>query len=220
MHFQILLAVSLASLATAGETQTMDGPAIKSFISNMSNQVATIDKIIAGMTDANIATQAPALIKTMDTLNNAMMTGATQIKSSKALGVFEITSLGSSATPLITSSMSLLNNIIAKRPVMVKGNQVDALAAQLKKEQAGLVAIEEAMQTQIPASIAAQMPKGANGGAMPAGLANLDRKKLVDVVFDVGIALFKGEDVKVDVAGASIWPMAGKSGKRGVEFAA
>lgn len=103
---------------------------------------------------------------------------------------------------------------------MVKGNQVEPLAAELKKIQGGLLGLGDAMSGQIPTAIAEKIPKH----EVPAGLANADLKKFVDVMFDVGIAVFKGQDAKVDVTGSTIWPLAadkgGKMVRRGVEFSA
>lgn len=225
MQFKTLLTLSLASLASfamASEEAAMDGPAVKAFISTISGQISSVDKIIAGLTDANVAAQAPILMTNMNTLNEAMLSGATKIKASKALGIFELSGLATSAMPLVPSLMGLLNDVIAKRPVMVKANQVDALAVALKKEQTGLLALGEALGGQVPASIASQIPKFAGGATVPPGLANVDVNKFVDMVFDVGIALFKGQDAKIEVTGSTIWPMAkgAKTAKRGVEFSA
>lgn len=85
----------------------------------------------------------------------------------------------------------------------MKGNQVDILGAGLKKSQAGIVALQDALVTQLPASLASQVPKG--GPALPAG-ANLDNAKLQDMLFEVGMAVFKGIDTQVKVSG-SIWPL-------------
>lgn len=219
MQLSNLFALSLAPLAMAAQQATMDGPAIKAFISTMQGQISAIDKIVTGMTDANIATQTPLLITNINSINEALITGSTSIKSSKALGVFEIGGLASSASPLIQSSLGLMNNVISKRAVLVQGKQVEPVAVELKKLQKGVVALQDAMGGQLPPSIAAQLPKV----AVP-GLANLDVKKFTDMMFDVGIAVFKGEDAKVEVTGSTIWPLLGgkavKPAKRGVEFSA
>lgn len=216
MQFKTLLSLSLASLAMAANEAAMDGPAVKAFISTISGQIASVDKIVVGLTDANVAAQAPILITNMNTLNEAMVAGASKIKASKALGIFELGGLAGTAMPLVPSLFGLLNDVIAKRPVMVKANQVDTLAVALKKEQTGLFALMEALGGQIPPSIAAQLPKPAGGAS---GMANIDVNKFIDMVFDVGIAVFKGQDAEVKVTGSTIWPMA-KGGKRGVEFSA
>lgn len=70
--------------------------------------------------------------------------------------------------------------------------------------QSGISTLTSALLTQLPANLAAQIPKV--GPSLPEG-ANLDTVKLQDTLFEVSLAVFKGTDTPVMVSG-SIWPLA------------
>lgn len=197
------LGLSLVSLTTAAPA-TADAPAIKALLGTLNTNIAAIDKNVVAITEANIATQAGVVIKSIETLNAALIESANQIKATKALGLVDLASLASSLTPIQKSAQGLLSTIITKRTIIVKGKQVENIGAGLKVMQSGISTLTSALLTQLPANLAAQIPKV--GPSLPEG-ANLDTVKLQDTLFEVSLAVFKGTDTPVMVSG-SIWPLA------------
>jgi hypothetical protein len=204
----LLVALGLAGFTLAGQEAAMDAPAVKALMSTLATSFANIDKAILAISEANVATQVPLVVASMDSLNKALIDGSSKLKSSKALGILDMSSLSSSMTPVQKSMTSMLTDVIAKRPIIVKGNQAETLGKGLKKQQAGFMAMQEAFMTQIPSSMSAQAPPKSAGGAMPD--VNIDGTGLEDLMFDVAMAVFKGTDTTVKVSG-SIWPLPGGS---------
>ncbi|KAE9967339.1 hypothetical protein BLS_006436 [Venturia inaequalis] len=204
--------LSLVSLATA---TTSDGPAIKALLATLGTNMGTIEKSIGAVTEANIAEQVPTILKNIETLDTAIFDSAKQIKGTKALGILDLTSLASAIPPIQKSAQSLLTAVVGKRNIMVKANQVDALAGGLKKMEAGLLALNTALVTQLPPNLAASIPKGISNIEG----ANIDQAKLQDTLFEVGLAVFKGKDAQVAVSG-SIWPLEKAAAKREIAFKA
>jgi hypothetical protein len=205
MQGKYLLSLGLVSLTMAAQDAAMDAPAVKALMSTLNSGFTNVDKAIQAINEVNVATQVPTVVVSMDTLNKALIDGSARLKSSKALGILDMSSLSSSMSPIQKTMTSLLSDLIAKRPIIVRGNQVEALGQGLKKQQAGFMALQEAFMTQIPAAMAGQIPKG---GAMPSVNSNIDGAKLEDLMYDVVLAVFKGTDTTVKVSG-SIWPLPG-----------
>jgi hypothetical protein len=209
MQFKAFLAFGLASLTLAVE---LDGPAVKNALKAIDSGAAALDQAIQGITTANVATQVDVVVAKMSALNQAMIDTSARLKSTKPLGIMDITSLSTPMTAISKTLESLMKDILAKRTIIVKGGQADKLGLGLKKNQNGFGVFSEALMTQVPSNFAAQMPKGGNTN-LPAGL-NINANKASDLMFDIAMAIFKGSDTTVKVSGA-IWPLAAK---RSVEF--
>lgn len=207
------LGFSLASLTTATQGTAMDAPALKSLFTTLSTNLEAVDKAVQAITDANVATQIPLIVKDMETLNTALLTNTETLKKSTALGILDITSLTSSIAPMQKTMLTLMTDIISKRSIIVKGNQVEALGAGLKKQQVGFDALQDAMLTQLPQQLVGNVPKASDIKGF-----NVDMKLFQDLMFDIVIAVFKGTDSDVKVK-ASLWPMPAGA-KRAVGFEA
>jgi len=214
MQFKLCFTLGLASLATAVQ---MDGPAVKGLLAAINTGIQNLDKAVLAITDANVATQAAEVNAQITNLNKAMIEQSTKIKSSKALGLLDITSLLPSALPLQGSITKLLTDILAKRVIIVKGNQSERLIKGVQILQGGAFALQESLLTQVPSNLASQIPKGGAALAIPAGLETFNIAKLADLVFDIVIAVFKGADTTIKVSG-NVWPLPGA--KRSVTFKA
>jgi hypothetical protein len=211
MQFKLCFTLGLASLATAVQ---MDGPAIKGLLVTINTGIQNLDKAVLAITDANVATQVAEVTAQITNLNKAITEQSTRIKSSKALGLLDISSLVPSAAPLVGSITKLLTDVLAKRVILVKSNQSEHLLKGLKILKGGSFALQESLLTQVPSNLASQIPKAL---AIPAGLETVNLVKVEDLVFDVVIAAFKGTDTTIKVS-SSVWPLPGA--KRSVTFKA
>jgi len=201
MQLKLYFALGFASLTTATQ---MDAPAVKSALTSIAASVGNVDKAVNAITEANIATQVIEVTAQITKLSQELISAGAKLKGTKALGIFDIASLSSAATPLQQASMQLMTDVIAKRTIIVKGKQAEPLFKSFKQMQNGTSALLESFLTQIPSQFAAQVPKGETS-AVPAGF-NFDAAKLQDLVFDITLAVFKGSDTTVKVSGG-LWPL-------------
>ena len=203
MQFKIWFSLAIAGLSTAA---TMDGPAVKGLLNSMNTAILNLDKSINAITTANVATQVEDINAKLTDLNKAISNSAARLKSSKPLGITDVFSL---STPLLNGGKSmttLLNDLMAKRTIIVNSGQADKLGRGLKSIKKGLAALSEAMPSQIPANL---MPKGGaslspNKNQLAPGAGD----KLMDVMFDIIIAIFKGGETKITIP-AGILPLKG-----------
>jgi hypothetical protein len=205
MQLTHLFALGLAGLTMAAQEAAMGAPEVKALLSTLNSGFEKVDSAIKAITEANVATQVPIVVTAMGSLNTALLESSTKLKSSKALGLLDMSSLSSSAGPIQKTMNTLLTDIIAKRGVIVRGNQADALGKGLRTQQTGFTALMDAFQTQIPSQLAGQVPKG--GAPVTTGV-NIDSAQMEDLMYDVAIAVFKGTDTSIMVKG-TIWPLPG-----------
>jgi hypothetical protein len=206
MQLTHLLALGLAGLTMAAQEAAMGAPEVKALLSTMNSGFEKVDSAIKAITEANVATQVPLVITAMGSLNTALLESSTKLKSSKALGILDMSSLSSSAGPIQKTMNTLITDVLAKRGIIVRGNQADAIGKGLRTQQAGFTSLMDAFQTQIPSQMAGQVPKGSAAPAsLPAGV-NIDEAQMGDLMYDIAIAVFKGTDTSVMVKG-TIWPL-------------
>jgi hypothetical protein len=210
--FTLCLA-GLVSLATAAE---MDAPAVKNALKSIDAGVVSLDSAIKAITTANAATQVDVVISKMTAFNQILVDASPKLKSSKPLGLLDLTGLTTPLTSVTKTVTSLMDDLVAKRTIIVKAGQADKLGQALKKSGNGFGVFQEAVMAQLPTSLTSSIPKGT--ATLPAGITQASVDKASDFLFDVSLAIFKGADTTVKVPAAVIWPLATK--KRSVQFRA
>jgi hypothetical protein len=132
----------LVSLAMAAE---MDAPAVKNALKSIDSGIAGLDQAIKAITTANIATQADVVITKMTALNQVLIDVSPRLKSSKPLGMLDITGLSTPATSLGKTVGALMEDLVAKRTIIVKGGQADKMGQALRKSQNGFGVFQTAV---------------------------------------------------------------------------
>jgi hypothetical protein len=145
------------------------------------------------------------IVAKMTATNKVMTETAALMTASKPLGIMDIMGLSTPMQNFGKTVTKLMDDLMAKREIIVTAGVADKLGVGLKASKTGFNALSNAVMAQMPAQMTKGMPKGGASNQPSA----LEIDKMTDTMFDVIISVFKGEEATITIP-AGVLPL--KSG--------